>query len=106
VRAPGTAIVSVLLKPSGTSLAAVSRLAAAVDAFLLKILIEERLGYPVQLVSDGSLDGVESALNLNGTAASVYSALASGAADIYPEARWPTRLGLRLRVTAGGSQPQ
>jgi hypothetical protein len=24
-----------------------------VDAFLLKIVIEERLGYPVQLISDG-----------------------------------------------------
>ena len=63
-----------------------SRLGAAVDAFLLKILIEERLGYPVQLISDGLVDAIESALNLTGTA-SVYSALARGDADMYPEVR-------------------
>jgi hypothetical protein len=64
-----------------------SRLGAAVDAFLLKILIEERLGYPVQLISDGLLVGaIESALNLTGPA-SVYSALARGDADMYPEVR-------------------
>jgi hypothetical protein len=56
-----------------------------VDAFLLKILIEEQIGYPVQLISDGLLPGVESALNLSGVA-SVYSALASGEVHIYPEA--------------------
>ena len=61
------------------------RLAGAVDAFLLKILIEEQIGYPVQLISDGLLPGVESALNLRGVA-SVYSALASGEVHIYPEA--------------------
>jgi hypothetical protein len=57
-----------------------------VDAFLLKIVIEERLGYPVQLISDGLLPGLESALNLSGVA-SVYAALASGEVHIYPEAR-------------------
>jgi hypothetical protein len=53
---------------------------------LLKIVIEELLGYPALLISDGSLEGVESALNLTG-AASVYSALARGEVDIYPEVR-------------------
>ena len=61
------------------------RLAGAVDAFLLKILIEEQIGYPVQLISDGLLPGVESALNLSGPE-SIYSALASGEVHIYPEA--------------------
>ena len=56
------------------------------DAFLLKITIEERLGYPVELASNGLIEGVESALNLSG-AASVYAALASNEAHIYPEAR-------------------
>jgi hypothetical protein len=64
------------------------RLAGAVDAFLLKVSIEETLGYPVQLISDGLV--IESALNLSG-AASVYAALASGKADLYPEARQPKR---------------
>jgi hypothetical protein len=61
------------------------RLAGAVDAFLLRILVEEQIGYPVQLISDGLLSGVESALNLSGPE-SVYSALASGEVHIYPEA--------------------
>jgi hypothetical protein len=61
------------------------RLAGAVDAFLLRILVEEQIGYPVQLISDGLLSGVESALNLSGSE-SVYSALASGEVHIYPEA--------------------
>jgi hypothetical protein len=65
---------------------AVRRLAAALDSFLLKLTIEELLGWPVQLVSGGLLDGIESALNLTG-AASKYAALASGEAHIYPEAR-------------------
>jgi hypothetical protein len=62
------------------------RLAAAVDSFLLKFTIEEQLGWPVQLISDGLLDGIESALNLTG-AASIFAALASGEAHIHPEAR-------------------
>jgi hypothetical protein len=57
-----------------------------VDAFLLKIVIEERLGYPVQLISDGLVEAIDSALNLTG-AASVYAALARGDADMYPEVR-------------------
>ena len=55
------------------------------DAFLLKIAIEEQLGYPVELISDGLLEGIESTLNLSDSA-SVFSALAVGTADIYPEA--------------------
>jgi hypothetical protein len=62
-----------------------------VDSFLLKIVIEGRLGWPVHLISDGDLAGIESALNLSGPA-SVYQALASGEADIYPEVRRPATL--------------
>ena len=58
------------------------------DAFLLKIVIEGRLGWPVHLISDGLHSSIESALNLSGPA-SVYKALASGEAHIYPEARRP-----------------
>jgi hypothetical protein len=74
---------------------------AAVDAFLLKIAIEERLGYPVELVSDGLLQdqGVESAFNLSGTS-SVYSALASGGVHIYPEARRAARCNMPKHVLA------
>jgi hypothetical protein len=57
-----------------------------VDAFLLKITIEERLGWPVQLVSDGLVADIRSTLNLSG-AASVYAALAAGDVDMYPEVR-------------------
>jgi hypothetical protein len=64
----------------------VIRPAAAVDAFLLKITIEERLGWPVQLVSDGLVADIRSTLNLSG-AASVYAALAAGDVDMYPEVR-------------------
>ena len=62
------------------------RLGSATDAFLLKIIVEERLGYPVQLISDGLVRSIESSLNLTGPA-SVYAALAAGTADIYPEVR-------------------
>ena len=58
------------------------------DALLLKIVIEGRLGWPVHLISDGNLANIESALNLSGIA-SVYQALASGEAHIYPEVRRP-----------------
>jgi hypothetical protein len=67
-------------------LATVTRLGAAVDAFMLKIVIEGRLGWPVHLISDGLLEGIESALNLSGTA-SIYQALASDEAHIFPEVR-------------------
>ena len=76
---------------------AVCRLAAALDSFLLKLTIEELLGWPVQLVSGGLLDGIESALNLTG-AASKYAALASGEAHIYPEARHFVALCRLLRL--------
>ena len=61
-----------------------ARLASATDAFLLKIAIEEVLGYPVMFIGDGLVGSIESALNLTGPA-SVYAALAIGTADIYPE---------------------
>ena len=69
-------------------LATVPRLGAAVDALLLKIVIEGRLGWPVHLISDGLAEGIVSALNLSGPA-SVYHALTSGEAHIYPEVRRP-----------------
>ncbi len=72
------------------------RLAAAVDAFLLKIAIEERLGFPVQLISDGLLEDISSVLMLSGHS-SVYSALASGEADIYPEACPPKSSEMSIR---------
>ncbi len=62
------------------------RSAAAAVAFLLKVAIEERLGYMVELISDDVIGNAESALNLTG-ARSLYSALASGDLHIYPEVR-------------------
>ena len=59
-----------------------SRLAGVVDAFILKILIEEELGYPAELVPDGEDPEIPS--NLVGTA-SVYEALERGAVHMYPE---------------------
>jgi hypothetical protein len=54
---------------------------------LLKFVIEEMLGFPTVLVSDGLLDSsIGSALNLAGPE-SVYLALAAGEADIYPEVK-------------------
>ena len=80
-----------------SSCMAVRRLAAAVDSFLLKFTIEELLGWPVQLISGGLLDGIESVLNLTG-AASKYEALASGEAHIHPEARQLVALCRLLRL--------
>jgi hypothetical protein len=59
-----------------------SRLAGVIDAFVLKILVEQELGFPTELVSDGLAPGIPS--NLTGPA-SVYQALGSGAAHMYPE---------------------
>jgi len=57
--------------------------AAAMDAFLLKVAIEEVLGFPVELVPDG--------INTNPSKLtgpkSVYDALATGSVHIYPEVR-------------------
>ena len=58
------------------------RLAGKIDAFMLKILIEQELGYPTELVSDGLSPEIPS--NLTGPA-SVYEALAGGAVHMYPE---------------------
>ena len=58
------------------------RLAGKIDAFMLKILIEQELGYPAELVPDGLSPEIPS--NLTGPA-SVYEALASGAVHMYPE---------------------
>jgi hypothetical protein len=53
-----------------------------VDAFLLKILVEQELGYPTELVPDGEIPEIPS--NLTGPE-SVYEALESGAVHMYPE---------------------
>jgi hypothetical protein len=66
-------------------LATVPRLGAAVDSFLLKILIEGRLGYPVQLLSDGQLADVWPGLTISNVSGGIYSALARGEIDMYPE---------------------
>jgi hypothetical protein len=55
------------------------------DAFLLKIVVEERLGYPVQLLSDGQLADIGPGLKISDVNAGIYSALARGEADMYPE---------------------
>ena len=84
---------------SAQHLYSLCRLGSAVAAFLLKITVEERLGYPVQLISDGLVQSIESALNLAGPA-SVYKALAAGSVDIYPEVRWVIRTcAMRLHVS-------
>ena len=59
-----------------------TRLAGKIDAFMLKILIEQELGYPAELVPDGLSPEIPS--NLTGPT-SVYEALASGAVHMYPE---------------------
>ena len=71
-------------KPAGldsrpiVTIVAPSWLGGAVDAWLLKILVEESLGWPVALVSDldSRFDGVPS----------IYQAMVHGDVHIYPEA--------------------
>ena len=61
---------------------------AALDTFLLKIVVEERLGYPVQLLSDGQLADIGPGLKISeGTSVvfAIYSALARGEVDVHPE---------------------
>ena len=70
-----------------------SRLAGAVDAFMLKILTEQELGFPAELVQDG--DSPEIPSNLTGMA-SIYEALESGAAHMYPEVARETMTAPRL----------
>ncbi len=76
------------------------------DAFLLKIVVEERLGYPVQLLSDGQLADIGPGLKISDVNAGIYSALARGEADVYPEvtpgyhALWPWRCATLLQVGA------
>ncbi len=70
-----------------------SRLAGALDAFMLKILTEQELGFPTELVQDGL--SLEIPSNLTGLA-SVYEALESGAAHMYPEVARDTFTAPRL----------
>ena len=83
------------------------RLGAAVDAYLLKIAVEERLGYHVQLLSDGQLPGIGSDLAISeGTSASkaLFSALARGEVDMNPEVTDTTRSPVVPRTTLGYSR--
>ena len=61
---------------------------------MLKFAIEEVLGYPVLMVSDGLTEAIVSTLNLTGPE-SVYFALADGKVDMYPEVcrSWGTGVG-------------
>jgi hypothetical protein len=63
----------------------VCRPGAALDAFLLKIVVEGRLGYPVEMLSDGQLADIGPGLKISDVNAGIYSALARGEADMYPE---------------------
>ncbi len=59
-----------------------SRLAGTIDAVILKILIEQELGYPTELVPEGLFPEIASSLaGVEG----VYHALGSGAVHMYPE---------------------
>ncbi len=64
--------------PSLSSYSALYRLGGSVDAFLLKIVLEEMIGFPAQLVSINVLRSCDKC--------HVYEALASGDAHLYPEA--------------------
>ena len=64
-----------------------------VDAFMLKILSEQELGFPTELVQDGLSPEIPS--NLTGPA-SVYEALKSGAVHMYPEVARDTFTAPRL----------
>ena len=54
---------------------------ATISAFLLKVVLEEKLGFPTLLISD--YDDI-----FNDTT-SVIEGLARGDAHLYPEVRWP-----------------
>ena len=77
------------------------------DAFLLKIIVEERLGYPVQLLSDGQLAAVGPDLRISeGTSVNggVYSALARGEVDMRPEVTPADTMPYSLAVRATQTQ--
>ena len=85
------------------------RSGAALDAFLLKIIVEERLGYPVQLLSDGQLADVGPDLSISeGTSLNhadrVYSALARGEVDMHPEVTPADTMPYSLAVRATQTQ--
>jgi hypothetical protein len=77
-----------------------SRPAGKIDAFMLKILIEQELGYPTELVPDGLSPEIPS--NLTGPA-SVYEALAGGAVHMYPEVARPFLLGSAAAYSDSGA---
>ena len=86
---------------------ALCRPGAALDAFMLKIVIEERLGYPVQLLSDGQLADVGSDLRISeGTSITggIYSALARGEVDMHPEVTRADTMPYSLAVRATQTQ--
>jgi hypothetical protein len=76
---------------------------------MLKIVIEERLGYPVQLLSDGQLADIGPGLKLNiseGTSNGfgIYSALARGEVDMHPEVTRADTMPYSLAVRATQTQ--
>jgi hypothetical protein len=86
---------------------ALCRPGAALDAFLLKIVAEERLGYPVRLLSDGQLADVGSDLRISeGTSINggIYSALARGEVDMHPEVTPADTMPYSLAVRATQTQ--
>ena len=80
---------------------------AALDACLLKIVVEERLGYPVQLLSDGQLADIGPGLRISeGTSINggIYSALARGEVDMHPEVTPADTMPYSLAVRATQTQ--
>jgi hypothetical protein len=61
-----------------------SWLGAEIDAWLIKTIVEEVLGFPTELVSDGLSD--VSSLNLTGPEG-VWNAMANAVVHMYPEVR-------------------
>ena len=85
------------------------RAGAALDAFLLKIIVEERLGYLVQLLSDGQLAAVGPDLRISEETSlnnldPIYSALARGEVDMHPEVTPADTMPYSLAVCATQTQ--
>ena len=69
-------------------------LGATVDAWMLKLLIEEQLGWPTELIPDTDLFAMENGLG-------VWGALKSGYAMMYPEVRPRIVANRSVRCTEG-----
>ena len=65
-------------------------LGAAIDAFLLKVAIEQELGYPTELIPD-NVGNVGGELPLGSTAQTeMFKRMAAGEVHLYPEVTLPT----------------